>query len=111
MSITAERYAEGMTFHDDMGQMVKNQDEFAANYANAEIDGDDVAFISNLGMPLNVMAITEDWCGDALTYLPVLARLADCTDSWTLRVFLRDQHPDLILDYLNEGKYQSIPVF
>src|SRR4051794_17249305 len=96
MSVTAERFAQGMTLQQYMAQMTKNQEAFAANYANAEIDGDDAAFLANLGLPLNVMVITEDWCGDALTYVPVVARLAEATESWTLRVFLRDQNLDLI---------------
>jgi hypothetical protein len=55
--------------------------------------------------------LTEDWCGDALANLPVLASLAKRTGKLHLRIFLRDQHLDLADQYLKEGKYRSIPVF
>ena len=60
---------------------------------------------------LNVLVITEDWCGDALTNLPVLARMVEGAPNVEMRVFLRDQNPDLMDQYLNRGLFRSIPVF
>ena len=54
--------------------------------------------------------IGADWCYDVLTNLPVLAKLAKESGKFNLRVFERDQNPDVRDQYLN-GTYQSIPVF
>lgn len=111
MAVTHERFAQGMSFHEYMAQMRENQEKFAQNYSEAAIDGAVREFVCDLGVPLNVMIITEDWCGDALTYVPVFGRLAECSDCWTVRVFLRDQNLDLADQYLKEGRYRSVPVF
>ncbi len=43
--------------------------------------------------------------------LPILGRIAAESGKLNLRVFLRDQNLDLIDQYLNQGKFRSIPVF
>ena len=43
--------------------------------------------------------------------LLVLGRLAQESGKLNLRVFLRDQNPDLRDQYLNQGIYRSIPEF
>lgn len=111
MKITHERFAQGLSFEEYRAQMQQNQEKFAENYNGAELDGAAVNFVCNLDMPLNVLIITEDWCGDALTYVPVFGRLSECSECWNLKVFLRDQNPDLADQYLKEGLYRSVPVF
>ncbi len=56
-----------------------------------------------------LVAVSEDWCGDAVNTLPVIARLAD-EAGWQLRVFGRDDNPDLMEGHLTNGRSQSIPV-
>ena len=41
----------------------------------------------------------------------MLARLVDGAPNVEMRVFLRDQNPDLMDQYLNRGMFRSIPVF
>ncbi len=60
--------------------------------------------------PRNVLVITEDWCGTALSSVPVLARLVAGRPEIEVRVFLRDANLDLMDQYLKDGKYRSIPV-
>lgn len=110
MSISAEQFANGMTFAEYMAQMGDNKEPFAANYTAVVLTPDIQAAICGIGVPLNVLVITEDWCGDALTYLPVLGRLAACAGNWNLRVFLRDQNLALADQFLNFGKWRSVPV-
>ena len=55
--------------------------------------------------------ITEDWCGDALYNVPVLAKLVEGNPNVEMRIFLRDKNTDLMDQYLNQGMYRSIPVF
>ncbi|HEX9036128.1 MAG TPA: thioredoxin family protein [Ktedonobacterales bacterium] len=110
-AITRERFEQGMTIEQYQAQMTQNKDAFAANIASAQARPEDLAFFQGLPEPLNVVVITEDWCGDALANVPVLAKVAAETGKLTLRVFLRDQNLDLADRYLKEGKYRSVPVF
>lgn len=68
---------------------------------------------SAFGSPreLNVIAIVETWCRDSMDALPVLARLLQLNPAARLRVFKRDEHMDLMADYLKDGQYAAIPVF
>jgi len=108
--ITRERWAQGMTFGAYMARMTENREAFAANYAAVEIPAAVRAAVCAGGRPLKVLILTEDWCGDALNYLPIVGRLAACAGAWDLRVFLRDQNLDLADHYLNHGVWRSVPV-
>lgn len=111
MAITHERFEQGMTLDQYTAQMTQNREAFAANQAAATARPEDIAFFDSLPETINTLIITEDWCGDALANVPVLAKLAEQTGKLQLRLFLRDQNLDLADQYLKEGKYRSVPVF
>ena len=111
MSVSRERFEQGMTVEQYKAQMKQNRDTFEANETSATVRPEDVAFFNGLAQPVNALVITEDWCGDALANVPVLAKLAERTGKLNVRVFLRDQNLDLADQYLKEGKYRSVPVF
>jgi len=111
MAISRERFDSGMTVTAYKAQMKTNQEQFAENERKVALRPADVEFFAGLPEPVNVLVITEDWCGDALANVPVLARLAQETGKLNVRVFLRDQNLDLADQYLKEGKYRSVPVF
>jgi len=56
-----------------------------------------------------LLVIAEDWCGDASSTVPVLARLASDAPGLELRVILRDQNPEVMDQYLTNGS-RSIPI-
>jgi hypothetical protein len=56
-----------------------------------------------------MMVIGEDWCGDVIRGLPVLARVAEAAGI-PISIFPRDTHMDIMNEYLNKGEYLSIPV-
>lgn len=112
MAVTAERFNQGMTYEEYRAQMTRNRERFDETEAAVELDPTDVQAFSSLPQPLKVLVIAEDWCGDVISNLPVLGKLAAASDGkLDVRVFLRDQNLDLIDQYLKEGKYRSIPVF
>ena len=57
-----------------------------------------------------VLVITEDWCGTSLAVLPVVFKLAEANPQLELRVLLRDENPEVMDDYLKDGRHRSIPV-
>jgi selT/selW/selH-like putative selenoprotein len=110
MTVTPERFAQGMTYAEYKAQMTRNRERLEENEALATLDPADVAFFRDLPQPINALVLAEDWCGDVINNLPVLALLAETSGKINLRIFLRDQNLDIMDLYLKEGKYRSIPV-
>lgn len=59
--------------------------------------------------PLRIVVLAEDWCGDAVNTVPVLAKWAALTRNVELRILRRDEHPEVMDRYLT-GFSRSIPV-
>ncbi|MDP9246425.1 MAG: thioredoxin family protein [Chloroflexota bacterium] len=110
-TIDRARFATGLTYDQYKDQMTRNRDRVEANEARVQIDPDDLEAFRSLNGPIHVLALAEDWCGDVIANLPVLGKLAREAATLDLRIFLRDQNKDLMQRYLNQGKYESIPVF
>ncbi len=62
-----------------------------------------------LGGPFRLVALSEDWCGDAVNTLPVLAKWSEAAGNVELRVLRRDEHPEVMDRYLT-GTARGIPV-
>ena len=62
-----------------------------------------------LGTRRRLLVIAEDWCGDASSTIPILARFADAAPGMELRLVRRDEHPELMDRYLTNGS-RSIPI-
>jgi hypothetical protein len=111
MTVTRERFEQGMSYDAFKAQMTRNQERFQANEQALVLDPADVAAFTNLPRPLDVLVLAEDWCGDVINNLPILGRLAAESGKLNLRIFLRDQNLDIMDQYLNQGQFRSIPVF
>ena len=61
------------------------------------------------GSERRLLVIAEDWCGDASSTVPILARLAAVVPGLELRVIRRDTHPEVMDRYLTNGS-RSIPI-
>jgi hypothetical protein len=109
--VTKERFLQGMTFQQYLDQMGTNKEKFLEFLREVKIRPEDREALKKPGKKLNVLVITEDWCGDALYNVPVLGKLVEGNPNVDVRVFLRDKNPDLMDQYLNQGTYRSIPVF
>ena len=111
--VTPGRYAKGFTFQDYLAQIKVNKDRFAQFYESGVLSADDAAFFRQAAaLPQGLgkmMAIGEDWCPDAFRGLPVMARIAEAAGV-ELRIFPRDANMDIMNEFLNQGKYTSIPV-
>jgi hypothetical protein len=109
--VTKERFRQGMTFQQYLDQMGTNKEKFVQFLGEIKISDADRAALDKLGKKLKCLVITEDWCGDALYNVPVLAKMVEGNPNIEMRVFLRDKNPDLMDQYLNQGMFRSIPVF
>jgi len=110
LAVSPERFEEGLTVPQYIYRMSKNRETFLEYYQNFTLRPEDVASIRALALDLKVLVLVEDWCGDVLRYLPVLARMAEAAGTWEVRVFYREANPDLAEVWLKEGKHRAIPV-
>ncbi len=111
--VTPERFSQGFSYSDYMDQIKVNKARFEGFYDGFKVSDEDTAFFKELvsrpNGPAKLMVIGEDWCGDVIRGLPVLARIAEAADI-PISIFPRDTHTDIMDEYLKEGKYMSIPV-
>ena len=112
--VTAQRFAMGLTYGEYLESVQRNRAKFEFSYAETRLTGDDESALRELasrpGGPARVVALAEDWCPDVFRGLPVMARIAEAA-GMELRIFSRDQNLDIMNEFLNQGKHQSIPVF
>lgn len=104
-----ERFARAPTFVAYLETVVKNRELWHAMWERAQVAPELVARAREAGPGLRLVALSEDWCGDAVNTLPTVARLAS-EAGWDLRVLGRDANPDLMDAHLTAGRSRSIPV-
>jgi hypothetical protein len=110
MTLDRARWDKGITYEAFKAAMTRNQERFAENESRVALDPEVVRTFKSLPQRLRVLVLAEDWCGDVIANLPVLGRLAKEVATLDVRIFYRDANLDLMERWLNQGKYQSIPV-
>ncbi len=103
-----ERFEVAPTFEQYLDGVERNRELWHAVFDRASVPEEVVAAARAVG-PRRLLALSEDWCGDAVNTLPVIARLASET-GWDFRVVSRDANPDLMDAHLTNGRSRSIPV-
>ena len=112
MSLTAEKFAQGMTTREYIDGCIKvNKQPFIDIYDGVAVPADTLAWFDALPEPLNLAVFTSDWCGDALSTTPAILHLADCADNLRLQVFNRDDELELTNSFLPENRAGTVPVF
>jgi len=110
--VTPERFAAGFTYKDYIAQIKVNTDRFEANLKTAHVSPEDTAFFRKVSKlpngPTKMLVLGEDWCPDVYRGMPVLHRIAEA-GGMEMRIFPRDQHLDIMNEFLKEGQFLSIP--
>jgi hypothetical protein len=55
-----------------------------------------------------LIIISEGWCGDSAQLLPLFGAIERYNPKFQVKIFLRDEHPDVMDQYLTNGS-RSIP--
>ena len=106
----AAYYAAAVPLAEYIAGAEKNKAFWEAVYRGARVGEEAAARAAALPAPLHLLVISEDWCGDAVNSVPVLARLAELAPArLDLRVLARDAHPALMDAHLTDGS-RSIPI-
>ncbi len=72
------------------------------------LSDDSLTRIRGIQRRVVLLTLTEAWCGDAAQVIPVLARIAEAGPMVDLQLILRDEHPELMGQFLTNGA-QAIP--
>jgi hypothetical protein len=105
-----ETFFKGETFQEFLASAGEVRARFEQLLEESALTGEQTVQARSLPGGLHVLVIGEPWSGDVLYFLPPLVQLA-AVAGWEVRIFHRDQHPDMILPYRKDGLYHSIPVF
>jgi len=89
------RYRAALALTEYIAGARKNKGLWEAVYRTARVEADAVVRASALAGaptgPRHLLVLSEDWCGDAVNAVPVVARLADEVPDLDLRVLARDE--------------------
>lgn len=107
-TIDSARYAAAPTFAAYLGTVVKHAELWHGVYRTSTVEVDAVGRFRRAAVGFRLLALSEDWCGDCVSVLPVLARLAEQAGI-DLRVLARDTNDDIMEAHLTSGT-KSIPV-
>ena len=104
-------FQKGMSSDEYINAMTRNKEEMISIYQRFEVTDEDKRKLESLGSKqLRVIAISEDWCGDALLNNAILLRIAEIA-GLEVRFILRDQNLELIDQYLTNGTSRAIPIY
>lgn len=73
-----------------------------------KMDSEVLEKLQNLKSKQTWLVISEGWCGDAAQILPIIKLMAEASENIDLKIVLRDEHEDLINQFLTNGA-KSIP--
>jgi hypothetical protein len=104
-----DRFLAAPDFEAMLASARKNVELWTAVWRRARVGDEYLRRVAAVGGAWHLLALSEDWCGDAVNTLPVVARLAELSPNLDLRVLGRDANPDLMDAHLT-GQSRSIPV-
>ena len=112
-AVTRERYERAMSYAVYLASIEVNRDQFQRYDDLATLSPDDVAFFKRAvaapSGPVKMLVIAEAWCPDVYRGVPVFVRIAEAS-GMELRIVLRDENPDIMDEFLLDGRARAIPV-
>ena len=107
--ITKARYDAGETFADFLARPTVNHDLWVALTRRVLIPIEYSARVEALSGHWHLMVLSEDWCGDAVNIVPIVAKLTESVSNMDLRILARDQNLDIMDAHLTTTS-RSIPI-
>jgi hypothetical protein len=107
--ITKARYCEGETFAEFMARETINHALWVGISRHVSIPLEMSARVEALGGHWHLLVLSEDWCGDAVNIVPVVAKLTESVSNMDMRILARDENLDIMDTHLT-GTSRSIPI-
>ena len=99
----------GLTLDEYVAGMKMLQANMARRLASVQLTPAEREALARYDGVRHVLVMTEDWCGDAVMNLPIVARIVEALPDADLRVFVRPAAPELNAYYADQG-VSHIPV-
>ena len=109
MKTEQQYFEEGVSMATYMEQMTAHKEASFQVYNAFEIPSGDEFTEELAAKNVHILAITEDWCGDAMVNNPIMRKMAEAANV-EIRTVLRDADPALIDRHLTNGG-RSIPIY
>jgi hypothetical protein len=108
-STLRDHFEVAISFPEFLERARANETLWRDAYRLARVPDGAAARLAALPGTWRLLVIAEDWCGDAVNTVPVIARLAELAPNVELRIIGRDDYPALIDAHLTNGS-RSIPL-
>lgn len=106
-----KRFEEAQTLSHFIEGAEQNRAMWQSYYVRATIPAELIDAARNLPAERHLLVLIEEWCGDGLSTVPWLAKLADVVpEKLELRVLHRDENLDLMDAHLSPTGARAIPV-
>lgn len=102
-------FSKALTYDEYVSRLGENLALHQQHYKKFEIPVESAAEIKRI-KPLNILVLTEPWCGDSLAVFPVVKRMSESNPRWDIKVLQRDENTELMDQFLTRGG-RAIPVF
>jgi len=102
--LRADTFAEMAAASPEYGRLLTAQRE------RATVPADLLARVEAMGGQWHLLVISEDWCIDSQSLLPVVSALADSAKNLDLRQVRREAEPELMDTHRSNGTARAIPV-
>lgn len=104
-----DRYEGAQSFAEFLAGVREHEDFWRSMAKRARVPEEYLERVRALRDDWHLLVLLEDWCGDAINSVPLVAALAEAAPNLDLRVLGRDANPDLMDTHLTNGS-RSIPV-
>jgi hypothetical protein len=108
--MSAQGWQQGLTLQAFVNGMQRHQDATRRRLAQIALRPEDREVFARLSSVRHALVMTEDWCGDSLLNVPILAHIVAAAPGMDLHFFPRAVSPDLDAYYQARG-ITHIPVF
>jgi len=109
--ITRTRYYEGETFAEFLARpTIKSREMWVALAHRVTIPLEISARVEALHGEWHLLVLSEDWCGDSINIVPIVAKLTEAVSNMDMRILERDKNLDIMDAHLTNGKSRSIPI-
>ena len=102
-------FKKALTYEEYISQLGENQNLHNHHYERVKITGDHQETLKRI-TPMNILVLTEPWCGDSLAIFPVVRKMAETNGHWQIKVLRRDENTEFMDHFLTRGG-RAIPIF
>lgn len=98
------RFDSGYDFAEYLNVIKARKDDWLKSYQEFRLTEAEQKKLAAISKRFNILALSEDWCGDSVYNLPVIARMVEALPHAKLKVLTRDDNLDLMEKFTADGK-------